>query len=176
MPSVPVNMDSARTRADLAAPLGVPAPALASLSLRPTQCRSAGCALSATENNGGRSILCSQTWVPRTCSAYRRGHGLFGNQFLRGFEGRVPLGVAQCAHAGARRWEAAFPGGRAVPGRQAPVLLDPEGGRPHPRVGIRDRRAAVGEAAAGEGAREPLEELRPRAHRGPDGWRQRGPG
>ena len=89
MPSTAVNLDSARTRADLAASLRVPKPALDLVSLRPTQCTSVGCTLSAAEHNYGRCILCRQVWFPRAENESRRGHGLFGNEFLRGFEGKV---------------------------------------------------------------------------------------
>ena len=46
------------------------------------------------------------------------------------------------------------------------------GAPPSPQVVTRDRRATVGETATGEGrVSEPLEELRPHAHRDPDEWR-----
>ena len=90
MPSATVNLNSARTRADLAASLRVPEPALDLVSLLPARCKNSGCTLSAAEHNYGRCVLCRQVWFPRAKNNIRRrGHGLFGNEFLRGFEGKV---------------------------------------------------------------------------------------
>ena len=65
MPSATVNLNSARTRADLAASLSVPEPALDLVSLLPTRCKKSSCALSAAEHNYGRCVLCRQVWFPR---------------------------------------------------------------------------------------------------------------
>ena len=90
-----IRLSELHTRADLAAAICVPVPALDSVSLASTACKRTGCLLSSVQNNNGWCLLCSQTWFPRELDKdgqpgkFRRGYGLYGNQFLRNFRGKV---------------------------------------------------------------------------------------
>ena len=84
-----IDIFACRTRAQLAAGLGVPPSALDLVTLASTSCRRDGCTLPAVTSNYGSCILCSQTWFPREFddsgepAKYRRGYGLFGPQYQR---------------------------------------------------------------------------------------------
>ena len=90
MAVISLDLGACRSRAQLAAALGVPAAALDVVTLVPAPCKRAGCPLSAVFSNRGWCILCSQSWFPRELDdsgqpkRNRRGYGLYGPQFLRG--------------------------------------------------------------------------------------------
>ncbi|KAL7552028.1 hypothetical protein ACHAWF_017126 [Thalassiosira exigua] len=92
-----ICLSNISSRSDLAAQLDVPVAAINLVSLvETTPCRTEACPLPSVAGNRQRCILCSQTWFPRDDMRYRRGHGLYGAQFLRSYGGRSSPPSACC--------------------------------------------------------------------------------
>lgn len=89
MPLCP-SYASIRSRSVLAANLGVPLEALDLVSLCPSTCKTEGCPFPSAKHNKGVCVDCGQFWYPKEknkdgvqLKKGRRGHGLYGRQFMR---------------------------------------------------------------------------------------------
>lgn len=106
MPLLSVALKDIASRTELADALQVDVKALGLVVLKDASCTAPDCTLPAAESNKGRCILCQQSWFPRMLnsmgekSAHCRGHGLFGPQFLRLYDGaKSPPATCCCSNA-----------------------------------------------------------------------------